>query len=304
MPVALVTGASRGFGRALDPRPRRTRLALVVDARGRDLLAAAAPGSPAPAGVIAVAGDVTDPGHRAELVAAAAGSAASTCWCNNAACSARARCRRCATTRSTPCARVLRGRRVAPLALAQALLPALRPPAARSSTLSSDAAVEAYPGWGGYGAPRPPSTSSGGRARRRGARAARLRRSTRATCGPRCTSGRSPARTSATGRSPETVVPALLRLLDRAPAERPLPRRPTSLAGASAPRPAVTAAAAGATRCSRRAGLSRRDRAAGGARTAPRRGPAAGRRRRPARRHRRASATCRRPAAPRRPGGA
>ena len=68
MPTAIVTGASRGLGlaltRALDERGWR----LVVDARDADALDAAVD---APHGVVAIAGDVADAGHRDALVAAA-----------------------------------------------------------------------------------------------------------------------------------------------------------------------------------------------------------------------------------------
>ena len=90
---------------------------------------------------------------------------------------------------------------VAPLALTQALLPALERAAGTVVAVSSDAAQGAYPGWGVYGASKA---------------ALELMARTLAaelsgvsvvcvdpgTCAPPCTSGPSPARTSATGRRP------------------------------------------------------------------------------------------------------
>ena len=90
--------------------------------------------------------------------------------------------------------------------------------------VSSDAAVEAYDGWGGYGVgqggARPPHRG----ARRRAAGRARVRRSTRATCAPRCTSRRSRARTSPTGPSPSRR-PGPAAPARRAAGQRPLPGR-------------------------------------------------------------------------------
>src|SRR5262249_56077799 len=47
---------------------------------------------------------------------------------------------------------VLETNAVAPLGLVQLALPALRRAGGRILAISSDAAVEGYPGWGGYGA--------------------------------------------------------------------------------------------------------------------------------------------------------
>ena len=118
-------------------------------------------------------------------------------------------------------------------------------------TLSSDAAVEAYPGWGGYGAAKaaldhsPPCSAS--RSPQLGST-----RSIPATCARPCTSARSRARTSPTGREPETVVPAVLRLLDERPPSGRLPgRRPAGRTGRVRAATAFTVAARAVGRRSR-----------------------------------------------------
>src|SRR5216684_1107865 len=67
MPVALITGASRGLGRAAVRALADRGWSLVADARREDDLAEAVRGFP---DVVAIAGDVTSPGHRADLAAA------------------------------------------------------------------------------------------------------------------------------------------------------------------------------------------------------------------------------------------
>src|SRR3979411_1993836 len=68
MSVAIITGASRGLGLALARALVARNWGLVLDARGSDALAEVAE-ELAPLGtVVAVAGDITDPGHRRELV--------------------------------------------------------------------------------------------------------------------------------------------------------------------------------------------------------------------------------------------
>ena len=157
MPTALITGASRGLGLALAAGLAATGWRLVLDARGAtDLdaaaatVAAAAARAARPATVVAVAGDVTDPPHRRDLAAAVADRL--DLLVHNAS--------SLGTTPLPPLAgydpaalrAVLETNVVAPLALTQLLLPALRAARGRVLAVSSDAAVAAYPGWGGYGA--------------------------------------------------------------------------------------------------------------------------------------------------------
>jgi NAD(P)-dependent dehydrogenase (short-subunit alcohol dehydrogenase family) len=147
--TALVTGASRGLGRALATALNADRWRLVVDGRDPDRLAAAVAALPHPDLVTALPGDVTDPAHRAAL-AAAVGPRLDL-LVNNASELGPSPLPRLAELDPSALARVLAVNTVAPLALAQAVLPVLGPGSAVLQ-ISSDAAVEAYAGWGGYGA--------------------------------------------------------------------------------------------------------------------------------------------------------
>jgi NAD(P)-dependent dehydrogenase (short-subunit alcohol dehydrogenase family) len=145
---ALVTGASRGLGRAITEQLVHDGWHVIVDARDPvDLLSATA-GLPR---VHALAGDIADPAHRARLGEMVQLSGGIDLLVNNASALGASPLPALANYPLDELERVLRVNVVAPLALVQLLLPALRP-GARVLNVSSDAAVEAYPGWGGYGA--------------------------------------------------------------------------------------------------------------------------------------------------------
>jgi NAD(P)-dependent dehydrogenase (short-subunit alcohol dehydrogenase family) len=148
--TALLTGASRGLGRALATALNARGWRLVVDGRDGDRLAAAAAALPSPDLVTAIAGDVADPAHRAAL-AAAAGDRLDL-LVNNASDLGPTPLPPLAELPPAALERVLAVNTVAPLALVQAVLPALQAAGGVVVDVSSDAAVEAYPGWGGYGA--------------------------------------------------------------------------------------------------------------------------------------------------------
>jgi NAD(P)-dependent dehydrogenase (short-subunit alcohol dehydrogenase family) len=149
-PTALVTGASRGLGAALAEVLSRRGWRLVVDGREPDRLATTVAGLPRPDLVTAVPGDVADPAHRAAL-AAAAGDRLDL-LVNNASELGPTPLPRLADLAPAALERVLAVNTVAPLALLQAVLPALERGGGVVLDVSSDAAVEAYEGWGGYGA--------------------------------------------------------------------------------------------------------------------------------------------------------
>jgi NAD(P)-dependent dehydrogenase (short-subunit alcohol dehydrogenase family) len=153
MPVALITGASRGLGRALARSLAERGWSLVVDARDRGPLDAAVADLDAleTSRVVAVAGDVTDPAHRADLLAAVERLGGLDLLVNNASHLGPSPQPRLGDYPLDELRRVYDVDVVAPLALTQALLPALRAAGGVVLNVSSDAAVEAYEGWGGYG---------------------------------------------------------------------------------------------------------------------------------------------------------
>jgi NAD(P)-dependent dehydrogenase (short-subunit alcohol dehydrogenase family) len=152
MAVAIITGASKGFGRALALDLAADGWALVVDARDAAALdATAGELRAAGADVRAIAGDVNDPAHREALVGAAWDAGGLDLLVNNAS-----------TLGPTPMPTldayplealvdVYATNVVAPLALVQLALPLLRASHGTIVGITSDAAVEGYEGWGAYG---------------------------------------------------------------------------------------------------------------------------------------------------------
>jgi NAD(P)-dependent dehydrogenase (short-subunit alcohol dehydrogenase family) len=145
MAVGIVTGASRGLGLALTRALVERDWRLVVDARGADALERAVAGLD---GVVAIPGDVADPAHRRELMEAAGDRI--DLLVNNAGLLGPSPQPALAAYRLSELTRVYEVNVFAPLALVQAALPRLAPRAAILH-ISSDAAIEPYVGWGGYG---------------------------------------------------------------------------------------------------------------------------------------------------------
>jgi NAD(P)-dependent dehydrogenase (short-subunit alcohol dehydrogenase family) len=152
MPVAIITGGSKGFGRALATDLARDGWGLVIDGRTPGPLAEAArelEGLGVP--VRALAGDIVDPGHRSDLLRAAEELGSLDLLVNNASTLGVSPLPRLEGYPLAELRRVYEVNTVAPLALVQSALPRLRQRAGTLVSVSSDAAVEAYPGWGGYG---------------------------------------------------------------------------------------------------------------------------------------------------------
>lgn len=147
-PVALVTGASRGLGLALAQGLAARGWRLVVD--GRDA-AALERAWPAP-GTVLLPGDVADPAHRRALAEAGRRLGRLDLLVLNAGTLGPSPLPPLATVPLDAVAETLRVNTVAQLGLVQEVLPLLEASGGAVVAVTSDAAVEAYPGWGAYGA--------------------------------------------------------------------------------------------------------------------------------------------------------
>jgi NAD(P)-dependent dehydrogenase (short-subunit alcohol dehydrogenase family) len=149
---AVITGASRGLGLALARGLAEDGWSLVIDARDGDALRAAAASLPPGTKVVALAGDITDPAHRAALVRAADDLGGPDLLVNNAGTLGASPLPALADYPVGELRDAFEVNVLAPIALTQLLLPALRRRGGAVLSITSDAAVEAYAGWGGYGA--------------------------------------------------------------------------------------------------------------------------------------------------------
>jgi NAD(P)-dependent dehydrogenase (short-subunit alcohol dehydrogenase family) len=149
MNLALVTGASRGFGLALARELVNRGWHLIVDARDATALRRAAGEIGDPHLVTHISGDVSDPGHRADLLNAVKEMGTLDLLVNNASTLGRTPLPHLREYPIEEIEDVLRVNTIAPLALVQALLPHLASGGAIVN-VTSDAAVEPYEGWGGY----------------------------------------------------------------------------------------------------------------------------------------------------------
>ncbi len=144
--TAIVTGAGTGFGLALTHALSARGATVIACARDGARLRAAVSDLP---GVLTVPGDVNDPAVRAAIVGPAERI---DLLVHNAGELGPSPLPRLGEYPPDALRAVLETTVLAPLALTQLALPSLRAGAGTVVTLSSDAAVEAYEGWGGYGA--------------------------------------------------------------------------------------------------------------------------------------------------------
>jgi NAD(P)-dependent dehydrogenase (short-subunit alcohol dehydrogenase family) len=153
--IAVVTGASRGLGLELARGLVISGYSLVIDGRDGEALLAAAETLSGPAGhgkIIPVAGDVADSVHRAALLAAADSLGGASLLVNNAGTLGASPLPALADYPIGELREAFEVNVLAPIALTQLMLPRLRSTGGAVLNITSDAAVEAYIGWAGYGA--------------------------------------------------------------------------------------------------------------------------------------------------------
>jgi NAD(P)-dependent dehydrogenase (short-subunit alcohol dehydrogenase family) len=149
--VALITGASQGLGLALAEALADHGFALVIDARRADRLEPAASALAERTTVVSIPGDIADASHRAQLVEAVRELGRLDLLVNNASTLGESPLPALATIDLSVFRHVYEVNVVAPLALTQQLLGLLSASSGTIVNVTSDAAVEAYEGWGGYG---------------------------------------------------------------------------------------------------------------------------------------------------------
>jgi NAD(P)-dependent dehydrogenase (short-subunit alcohol dehydrogenase family) len=148
--TALITGASRGLGLALARRLAHEGWTLIIDARGeRDLETARAELAELTR-VVAIPGDVRSEEHRRALAGAARDAGGLDALVNNASILGPSPQPELLDYPLDVLEEVYRANTIAPLALIQTVRHELKP-GARIVNVTSDAAVEPYEGWGGYG---------------------------------------------------------------------------------------------------------------------------------------------------------
>ncbi len=148
--TALITGASRGLGLALARALAGEGWTLIVDARGAEALETARAELSEFTRVIAVPGDVADAEHRQTLARATHEAGGLDALVNNTSILGPSPQPELLDYPLDALKDVYRANTVAPLALIQTLRDELKP-GARILNVTSDAGVEPYPGWGGYG---------------------------------------------------------------------------------------------------------------------------------------------------------
>jgi len=149
--VALVTGGSRGLGRALTIELLGAGWQVITDGRDGPALFRLRDEVVNPNGLTAVTGDVGHPEHRAALISEVASLGGLDLLVNNASLLGPSPQPALADYPIDTLEQVYTINLFAPLALTQLALPYVQRRAGRIINISSDAAVEPYEGWGGYG---------------------------------------------------------------------------------------------------------------------------------------------------------
>jgi NAD(P)-dependent dehydrogenase (short-subunit alcohol dehydrogenase family) len=152
MPTAVITGGSRGLGRALAAELLAEGWSVVIDGRDPEVLAQASASLSGRGRLVAIAGDITDETHREALIDAARDLGGLDLLVNNASTLGVSPMPELSEYPLDVFRRAYEVNVVAPLGLIQSALGLLRESGhPRVLNVTSDASVEAYEGWGGYG---------------------------------------------------------------------------------------------------------------------------------------------------------
>ncbi|MBV8559912.1 MAG: SDR family oxidoreductase [Acidimicrobiia bacterium] len=215
MRTAVITGGSRGLGRATARALADRRWRLILDARGADDLVAVADELSARTDVVVVPGDISDDEHRRALIDAAGGGRLDL-LVNNASLLGPSPQPRLAEYDLQTLARVYDVNVFGPLRLTQLALPLLRASAGHVLNVTSDAAVEGYEGWGGYGSSKA-ALEQWSRVLAAEEPAVRVWWVDPGDMNTRMHQEAFPGEDISDRPPPEAVVPALLELIDRDP---------------------------------------------------------------------------------------
>lgn len=147
---ALITGASRGLGLALARQLAKAGWTLIINARGTQELEEARRELARSTTVVAISGDITDPAHRQALVETVQRVGSLDALINNASILGPSPQPALLDYPLAILEQVYQTNTLAPLSLIQ-LLQRYLPEGACLINITSDAATEAYAGWGGYG---------------------------------------------------------------------------------------------------------------------------------------------------------
>ncbi len=150
--VALVTGGSMGLGRHLVSALCQDSWHVILNARDAVRLERSVTELGPGAAVTALPGDVADPRHRRRLADAVTELGRLDLLVNNASVLGPSPQPALRDYPLHTLDQVFAVNTMAPLALFQLVRPLLQAAGGVVVNVSSDAAVEAYPGWGGYGA--------------------------------------------------------------------------------------------------------------------------------------------------------
>ena len=151
MRTALVTGATRGLGLALARTLAHRGWNLIIDGRDAERLRAVRDELAEITHIAALAGDVADASHRRELAVLARGHNGLHAIVNNAGALGPSPLPPVLELSDDDLLALFRTNVAAPIALLREIRASLQPDA-RIVNVTSDAAVNAYAGWGAYGA--------------------------------------------------------------------------------------------------------------------------------------------------------